>query len=76
MQAIRPRAILAPLQTGLGVQMHHHFASRYLMDTTHEHGFSSSYVEVKRFEQNAAVTPATDITAYMDERQIRYVAAM
>ena len=50
MQAIRPIAELAPLQIGLRVQMHHHFASRYLIDTPHNHGFSSSYAEVKRFE--------------------------
>ena len=31
MQAARPRVLLAPLQFGLGVQMHHHFASRFLM---------------------------------------------
>ena len=54
--------------------MHHHFASRYLIDTLHEHGFSSSYAEVKRFEQNAAVTPETDINAYTDDRHIQYVA--
>ena len=35
MQAIRPRGILAPLQFGLGIQMHHHFASRFLVDTVH-----------------------------------------
>ena len=46
MQAVRPRAILAPLQLGLGVQMHHHFASRFLIDTLNEHGFSCSYAEV------------------------------
>ena len=46
MQAIRSRAILAPLHIGLGVQMHH-FASRCLIDTLREHGFSSSYAEVK-----------------------------
>lgn len=43
MQAIRPRMMIAPLQLGLGVQMHHHFASRFLVDTLHEHGFACSY---------------------------------
>ena len=30
MQCVRPRAIVAPLQIGLAVQMHFHFRSRYL----------------------------------------------
>ena len=32
MQAARPRVLLAPLQFGLGVQMHHNFGSRFLID--------------------------------------------
>ena len=32
MQATRPRTMLAPLQVGLGVQLHHHFASKFLID--------------------------------------------
>ena len=43
MQAARPRVLLAPLQFGLGVQMHHHFASRFLIDSLHKHGFCCSY---------------------------------
>ena len=43
MQAARPRVLLAPLQVGLGVQLHHHFASRFLIDTLHKHGFCCSY---------------------------------
>ncbi len=37
MQAMGPRVILTPLQLGLGVQLHHHFASRFLIDTLHQH---------------------------------------
>ena len=33
MQAARPRVLLAPLQVGLPVQLHHHFSSRFLIDT-------------------------------------------
>ena len=33
MQCIRPRALIAPLQIGLGIQLHHHFASKFLIDT-------------------------------------------
>ena len=53
MQATRPRVILAPLQVGLAVQLHHHFASRFLIDSLHHHGFCCSYQEVQRFGQNA-----------------------
>ena len=31
-QGTRPRTVLAPLQIGLAVQMHHHFRSRFLID--------------------------------------------
>ncbi|KAK7090326.1 hypothetical protein V1264_010141 [Littorina saxatilis] len=31
-QAARPRVVIAPLQVGLGIQMHHHFGSRFLID--------------------------------------------
>jgi len=31
MQAARPRVLLAPLQIGLGVQLHHHFSSHFLL---------------------------------------------
>ena len=30
-QGTRPQVILAPLQLGLGIQMHHHFASKFLI---------------------------------------------
>ena len=40
MQAVRPKAIVAPLQIGLGVQMHRQFGSRFLIDSLHSHGFA------------------------------------
>ena len=46
-QATRPRWVIAPQQIGLGIQMHHHFGSRFLVDTLYSLGFSSSYTEVK-----------------------------
>ena len=54
-QAVRTKAILAPLQIALGVQMHHHYKSKYLIESLHALGFSSSYKEVLMFERNAAV---------------------
>lgn len=56
-QAARPRAIIAPLQLGLGVQMHHHFISKHLVQTLHKLGFSSSYSEVQKFRMCAAISP-------------------
>ena len=46
MQATRPRSILAPLQVGLGIQLHHHFVSKFLIDSLNKHGFCCSYSEV------------------------------
>jgi len=59
MQVTRPRVLVAPLQLGVGVQVHHHFASRFLNDSLHVHGSCSPYAEVKKFEQNAAVHHGT-----------------
>ena len=73
-QAIRPRVIIMPLQLGLAVEMHHHFASRYLIDTLNEHGFCSPCHEVQRFERNAAVTSGTDVPNYTDSDYIQYIA--
>ena len=53
-QAVRPRAVVAPLQLGLAVQVHHLYRSWFLVDTLHGMGFSTSYNEVLRFENNAA----------------------
>ena len=74
MQAIRPRTITAPLQPGLGVQMHHHFASRFLVNTLHEHGFACSYADVMKYEQSAAVAQGTEIPGFTEEHHLQYVA--
>lgn len=60
-QAARPHVLLAPLQVGLGVQMHHLFQSRFLIDSLNHHGFSCSYSEVKRFERSASVSSADEV---------------
>lgn len=41
-QACTPRAGIAPLQIGLGVQLHHHFGSKFLIDTLNSLGFCTS----------------------------------
>ena len=58
-QAVRPRAVIAPLQIGLAVQVHHIYRSKFLVETLCNMGYGSSYGEVLRFEKNAAscVTP-------------------
>lgn len=73
-QGARPRVILAPLQLGLGVQMHHHFSSKFLIDTLYSHGFCSSYTAVQNFERSAAVTQGTDIPGFMPGCFIQHVA--
>ena len=67
MKAARPRVLLAPLQVGLGVQLHHHYTSRFLIDTLHKHGFCCSYNEVHQFEQNAVLSYETDIPNYSSQ---------
>ena len=67
MQAARPRVLLAPLQFGPGVELYHHFASRFLIDFLYYHGFCCSYSEVKRFERNAAQAHGTDISNLTSE---------
>lgn len=66
-QAARPRAVLAPLQIGIAIQMHHHFRSRFLIDTLHKFGFSSSYAEVQKFERNAAVLQGCDLKHLLND---------
>ena len=41
MKAARPRRLMPSLQVGLAIQLHHNFASRFLIDTLHEMGFCS-----------------------------------
>lgn len=61
MQAARPNAILSPLQFGLGVQMHHHFGSKWLNDTLYKHGYSTSFSHVQNFERSATAMQGTDL---------------
>lgn len=59
-QATRPRAVLAPVQIGLGIQMHHHFGSKHLIQTLNKLGFCASYAEVLKFKLCAAIS-TTDV---------------
>ena len=74
MQATRPRALVAPLQLGLAVQMHHHFASRFLVDSLCEHGFCSPYHEVQRYERSCAASQTNDVPDFTPGDYIQYMA--
>lgn len=76
MQSARPRISICPMQIGLGVQLHHHFASKFkvLIDTLYSFGFCSSYAEVQIFQYSAAVTQGTDILGFTPGRFIQFVA--
>ena len=74
MQSARPRVLLAPLQLGLGVQMHHHFQSRFLVDTLHNHGYCCSYSEVKKYERCASVIESISPTPSQQEYFFQYAA--
>lgn len=67
MKAARPRVLNAPLQMGLAVQLHHNFASRFLVDSLYRFGFCSSYNEVQAHNMSAAVDQGTDIPDYNGE---------
>lgn len=73
MQAVRPRVLLVPLQIGLGVQLHHHYASRFLIDSLHHHGFCCSYQQVQEFERSAAFSRGTDIPNF-NNQFLQYIA--
>ena len=53
--------------------MHHHFASRFLIDSLHKHGFCCSYNEIQQFERNAALSYKTDIPNYTTQ-SVQYAA--
>lgn len=53
-QASRPKSVLAPITFGLGIQLHHLYGSRFLIDSLYAHGLCISYDEVLRFSKSAA----------------------
>ncbi|XP_045199496.1 uncharacterized protein LOC123553863 [Mercenaria mercenaria] len=72
-QAACPRSVIAPLQIGLGVQVHHLVGSKMLLESLHSLGFCSSYQEVLKYESCAAVTQGTTIHTTNNEF-VQYIA--
>ena len=64
-QAARPRAVLAPLQLAFGMQMHHHFRSRYLIESLHNLG--SSYKEILKFERSSAMISGAELEELLED---------
>lgn len=54
--------------------MHHHFASKFLIDSLSSHGFCSPYTVVQKYERSAAVNQGTDIPSYAPDIFIQHVA--
>ena len=54
--------------------MHHHYGSKFLIDSLNSHGFCSSYTEVKKSEMSAAQTKGTDIPGLTPGHFVQYVA--
>lgn len=73
-QAVRPRALICPLQLSLAVQMDHHFSSRFLLDTLYKLGFCSSYSEVQMFKRCAATSHDDGLGSISNNHVVQYVA--
>ena len=74
MQAARPRLQVSPLQFGTGVQLHHHFGSRFLIDFLHKLGFCPSYNEVQQFARSSAVLQGTDLYTFASGTFVQHSA--
>ena len=56
------------------MQLHHHFSSRFLIDSLNTYGFCCSYSEVQCFERNASVCQGADIPNLTPDQVVQYVA--
>ena len=73
-QATRPKSILAPLQMGLAVQLHHYHMSRFVIDTLHELGFCSPYPESLKYDRSAAVHAGINLPPITQDHFVQFVA--
>ena len=72
-QAARPRVLIASLQIGVAVQMHHHFGSEFFIDSLNSHGFCSSYSKVKKFEVSAADAQDKEIPGFIPGQFAQFI---
>ena len=69
-KAVRPCTVIVPLQLGLAIQLHHHYRTRFVIDTLHAMDFASSYHEVQWFKRNAACVSGDDILGNVGQSNI------
>ena len=62
-----------PMQIRLGVELHHQFVSKFLIDTLSKLRFCKSYSEVTMFEKNATVTQ-TQFTEDAGGKFVQFIA--
>ena len=63
------------LQLGIGIQMDHHVASCFLVDTLCGHGFSSVYGNIMRYKRSAVVVQGTESPDHSQEHyNMQYIA--
>ena len=53
--------------------MHHHFGSKFLIDSLNSHGFCSSYSEVKKFEVSAADAQDKEIPGFTPGQFVQFI---
>lgn len=51
-QAARPNSVISPLLFGIGIELHHVFGSKWLIEELSSLGFSITYNEVQLFKQS------------------------
>ena len=71
---VRSRIIISPLLLGVALQMHHHYFSKFLIDTLKLLKFGPSYFEVLRFEKNAAINYGIELQGITSDSLVQHVA--
>lgn len=76
MQAVRPRALICPLQLGLAVDFHNFFQSKYAVEVLDACGFGASYSTVVQYERSAALCKGTTFSdgAFSDKYCVQYIS--
>ena len=69
-QATCPRVLIAPLQIGVAVQMHHHFGSKFLIDTV----FAYHILKFKKLELSAEDAQDKEIPGFIPVQFAQFIA--